>query len=498
LTALNSTPPTPCLSVVMPCFNEEQTLEAIVERVLASPYTAELVIVDDGSTDRTLELARAIDDERVRVLAQPRNQGKGAALRAGFAAATQPLVIVQDADLEYDPADYRQVLQPLLDDEADVVYGSRFSNGGPHRVLYYWHAVGNKLLTGLSNVFTNLNLTDMETCYKAFRREVLTSFEIEEDRFGFEPEITAKVARGGWRVYEVGISYAGRTYAEGKKIGWRDGVRAFYCIVRYSGLVERSVRRRRSVRPPAEFDAADLELAAALDNLGDASNYAAWVVDLLRPWLRGDILEVGAGHGTITDELIVCGDHVVASDLSERAAERLRDRYAGRANVEVVVGDIEAAVGNRRYDVAVLVNVLEHIEDDAAALRQLEQALVPGGHLLLYVPAFEGLYSRFDRRIGHHRRYSKPDVVRAARQADLEITELRYVNTVGALAWWVMAKTLKVTPTTGTLVKTYDRWFVPALRRLESRLDPPFGQSLLCVLRKPAAEEPAAGVRAAG
>jgi glycosyltransferase involved in cell wall biosynthesis len=232
----------------MPCFNELATVEEAVKRVLESPLVLELVIVDDGSTDGTSELLDTLTDERIRVYHQPENRGKGAALQRGFKEATGTFVIIQDADLEYDPRDYEQMLVPLLDGRADVVYGSRFVSDRPHAVLYFWHYVGNRFLTTMSNMFTNLNLTDMETCFKAFRREVLEGLVVEESRFGVEPELTAKVARGGWRVYEVGISYAGRTYAEGKKIGWRDGVRAIWAIIRYSPLGSPSPTARRGPR----------------------------------------------------------------------------------------------------------------------------------------------------------------------------------------------------------------------------------------------------------
>jgi glycosyltransferase involved in cell wall biosynthesis len=230
--------PRPCLSVVMPAYNEEATVAAAVEAVLASPWVAQLVVVDDCSTDGTATILDGLSDERVTLLRHGTNQGKGAALRTGIAHATAEYVVIQDADLEYDPAEYPKLLQPLLDDSADVVYGSRFAGGESHRVLYFWHSVGNKLLTLASNMVTNLNLTDMETCYKTFRRELIQSVVIEEDRFGFEPEVTAKLARRGARFYEVGISYDGRTYEEGKKIGWSDGVRAVVCITRY-GLLRR-------------------------------------------------------------------------------------------------------------------------------------------------------------------------------------------------------------------------------------------------------------------
>lgn len=237
MTASTNEPTGPCLSVVIPCYNEVSTVAFVVKRVLESPWVAEVILVDDGSTDGTRELLADLTSEgpvAMRVVLHPHNRGKGAALRTGFAEASADYVIVQDADLEYDPQEFGNLLLPLIDGRADVVYGSRFVSDRPHRVLYYWHSVGNKVLTILSNMFTDLNLTDMETCYKAFRREVLESIELQEDRFGIEPEITAKVAAGRWRVFEVGISYSGRTYEEGKKIGWRDGVRAVYCIVRYS------------------------------------------------------------------------------------------------------------------------------------------------------------------------------------------------------------------------------------------------------------------------
>lgn len=224
------------LSVIIPCYNEAGTIYSVVEAVKASPVrNCEIIIVDDCSTDGTRKILLSnIEAEVDQVLYHPKNLGKGAALRTGFAAATGDIVIVQDADLEYDPQEYPLMIKPILENKADVVYGSRFLGGGPHRVVYYWHRVGNGFLTTLSNMFTNINLTDMETCYKAFRREIIQSIKIQENRFGFEPEITAKVAKMGCRIYEVGISYYGRTYQEGKKISWKDGVRAIYCIFKYN------------------------------------------------------------------------------------------------------------------------------------------------------------------------------------------------------------------------------------------------------------------------
>lgn len=230
------------LSVVIPVYNEVQTLEELLDRVREVPIRKQIILVDDGSTDGTRDILNRIKDEpQIKgdpdtvVIFHEKNQGKGASLRTGFAEATGDIIIVQDADLEYNPTEYPILIQPIVEGRADVVYGSRFLTTGPHRVLYYWHYIGNRLLTTLSNLFTDLNLTDMETCYKVFRREVIQKIlpTLKQNRFGIEPEMTAKVARGGWRVYELGISYSGRTYEAGKKIGLRDAFKAFWCILRY-------------------------------------------------------------------------------------------------------------------------------------------------------------------------------------------------------------------------------------------------------------------------
>jgi len=223
------------LSVVIPVYNESATLTALLNRVEAVelPFPIEIILIDDASIDGSREIIETMSKPHIKKIFHANNQGKGAALRSGFKEATGDIVIIQDADLEYDPQEYQKLLQPILDNKADVVYGSRFVGSGPHRVLYFWHSIGNKFLTVLSNMLTNLNLTDIESCYKVFRKEILDQITIKENRFGFEPEVTAKISRLNCRIYEVGISYSGRTYEEGKKINWRDGVSALRCIIQY-------------------------------------------------------------------------------------------------------------------------------------------------------------------------------------------------------------------------------------------------------------------------
>lgn len=475
-------PPTPCASIVIPCYNEAATLKRVLDRVLASPFTAEVIVVDDGSTDDSAAIARSVDDARIRVVEHGLNLGKGACLRRGFREVTSPFTIVQDADLEYDPAIYSYLLGPLFDD-ADVVIGSRFA-ARPHRVLYFRHAVANRALTLLSDALTNLNLSDVMSGAKAFRSPVLETIEIEQDRFGVEPELAAKLAEANWTVYEVAIPYEGRSYEEGKKATWRDGFGALYAILRYSKLGVRAAKPRQRFEG-VEFSAADAELAGTLDSLDDAGNYADWIVDLIAPHLGPRVLEVGAGHGTMSVRLRNHAESVTATELSPRAAELLRQRFADDPKVDVLEGDIAAATLAGPFDSVVMINVLEHIPDDRAALTGLYDALEPGGTILLYVPAYEVLYSDFDRRIGHCRRYRRSTISQALTSAGFEMVGVRYLSLPGAIAWLLVARLLNRPPTSPSIAGLYDRVGVPILRRVEARWEMPAGQSLLAVARRP-------------
>jgi 2-polyprenyl-3-methyl-5-hydroxy-6-metoxy-1,4-benzoquinol methylase len=473
--------PENCLSVVVPAYNEAGTILESIGQVLLQPFVREIVVVDDASTDETSSVLDLLDDPRVRVLRHAANQGKGAALRTGFGEVLGPYVAIHDADLEYDPSDLARLLAPLVAGDADVVYGSRFLTGDARRVLFFWHSLGNQFLTLLSNAATNLNLSDMETCYKVFRKEVLDSIVIEESRFGFEPEVTVKVATARWRVYEVGISYRGRTYEEGKKIGWRDGAHAVRCIVQYSVREKARSRRIRRLEATGELEA----LRGSLEDLKGADNYYDWIGSLLIPHLDGHVLEVGAGSGTVTRQLTSAGLSVTAIEPDPDSFAKLQMNTASDERVvaihgtsfDVVTSDAGAFGG------AVLINVLEHISDDKGELKRVAALLQPGSPILIWVPANELLYSKFDLAVGHYRRYSRKNVEAVCAAAGLVVESSRYVNAPGALAWGVVAKAAGRAPTEGRLTQTYDTHVVPKVRAVESRISMPFGQSLLVVAR---------------
>src|SRR5947209_17389227 len=405
----------PRLSVIVPVYNEVGTVRTLLERVMAVPLPKEIIVVDDCSTDGTrtvLEELRAATPDtpanRLVLLFQAHNQGKGAAVRRAVGHVTGELALVQDADLEYDPAEYPRLIQPILDGHADVVFGSRFA-GGPHRVLFFWHMVANRLLTLVSNVCTNLNLTDMETCYKVFRADILRRIPIRSNRFGLEPELTAKVAHLRCRVYEVPIAYHGRQYSEGKKIGWKDGLSALWTILRFA--IHADVGRED-------------EGYTTLRRVEALRRYTVFLWDLMRPFVGRRVLEVGSGTGVMT-RYLATREEVVASDLDPEYVELLKRTFADKPNVVVRRLDLgrlaEDGLAPHRFDTVVCANVLEHVADDAGSLRAMRELLVPGGRVVLIVPALHALYGAIDVAIGHYRRYTREEIAAKLRGAGLEV-----------------------------------------------------------------------------
>ena len=471
----------PSLTVVVPVYNERFLVRDSLRRLLeAAPgwegvSEIEVLVVEDGSRDGTRELLReyAAGEPRIRLIEHPRNLGKGAAVRTGIAEARGDLIVFHDADLEYDPRDIGRLVKPFLEDGADVVYGSRFTASERRRVLYFRHTLGNRLITFLSDLATDLNLTDVETCYKMFRSTLLKSLPIRSNDFRLEIELTAKVAKRNCRIFEVPISYIGRTYREGKKIGWRDGFKALWAIGRY-WMVD------------------DLYLddpwgGAILHNLERARRFNRWMADAIAPHVGQRVLEIGAGIGNLTGWLLP-RERYVASDVNPNYLAYLRNAAAGKPYLEVARVDLERADDfaplAAQFDTVVCLNVLEHVRDPDAALRNMRAALQPGGRVVLYVPQGQGLYSTLDEALQHRCRYGPAMLLGELERAGLEVETWRHFNRASVPAWWLNGKVLRRRGFSRVQLKTMD-WLAPVMRRLDGVL-PWKGLGLIAVARRPA------------
>lgn len=463
------------VSILVPIYNERAYLRHILERVLAAPLPdgleREIVAVDDASTDGSGERLREIAElhpSKVRAFYQDKNRGKGAAIRRAISEMRGDIAIIQDADLEYDPADYGRLLEPILAHGADAVYGSRFAGSSQRRVLNFHHEMGNRFLTFSSNWFTGLNLTDMETCYKAIKGDLLKTIPLRSSRFGIEPEITAKIAKRNATVYEVPIRYHGRGYAEGKKIGWKDGFSALWTIFKF-WLVDDCFEEKYG--------------HAILHSLSDARRFAGWQVEVLLPYMGERILEIGSGIGNIS-RLLPKRERLTVSDVDSEYLEILKSAFEGNELVAVEKidltsdGDVER-LAERQHDTVVCLNVLEHIEDDAGALRRLHQLLAPGGKLLLLVPQCKWLFGSYDQLVRHCRRYEKAELRNKLEAAGFRVCRLRGFNRASTPGWWWNAVMCKRNHMGRIQLKIFDM-MVPLLKRIDRWLPLP-GQSLIAV-----------------
>ena len=427
----------------MPVFNEEEFIASILDRVLSAPLPVvegeemgrEIIAVDDGSTDGSFETIEEYigrhPDAPIRLFKHVRNLGKGAAVRTALGHATGEWSIIQDADLEYNPQEYVKMLRPLLEGNADVVYGSRFLVAGERRVLYFWHALANKLLTTFCNIVADLNLTDMETCYKAFRTSLGQSIPLRSERFGIEPELTIKFAKRQARIYEVPIAYFGRTYDEGKKIGFKDALAALAVIVRYSFSADLYKDHGPDI----------------LDTLSGAHHFNRWMADTVSPYLGHAVLELGAGMGNLTRLLAHRRRRYIATDIDGEHLNRLVARLQHRPNIEAATCDLTKQSDFARWageiDSVVCLNVLEHVEDDMAGLRNIYGCLKQGGRAIILVPQGSAVFGTLDEVLGHFRRYSKAELEGKMSAAGYRVERIIEFNRITYPGWYVNGRVLK-------------------------------------------------------
>ena len=485
------------LSVIVPVYNEQYLVATSLARLKIlgdSPllHLVQVVVVDDGSKDGTPEalaqfrtsLESGESAPRIRWVwvRHEKNQGKGAAIRTALAHVDTELVVIHDADLEYHPSDLLQMVDLFLHEDADAVFGSRFMPGGYKRALFFRHALGNKLLTFLCDVVCDLNLTDMETCYKMVRADLLKSIPLESSTFDVEPELAIKLAKRGSRIFEVPISYSGRTYREGKKINWRDGVRALWAIFYYAAS--------------GKIYTADVHGGEILERLNQAPRFTRWMADVVQPYVGDRVLEIGAGTGNMSVHLMPRAVYW-ATDVNPQYLEYLETMRATRPYMRVAYTDGAKETSfpaGQGFDTVVCLNVVEHVEDDLGTLRNIFRALDNGGRAIILVPFGPGLYGTLDKVLGHCRRYTEEQLVAVAQQAGFRVEKVLKFNRPGVVAWWLNGRVLR-RKTFGLAQVRMLNLLTPIFRLLDSWLPlPPL--SLIAILRKDAAHSGVGEVQA--
>jgi glycosyltransferase involved in cell wall biosynthesis/phospholipid N-methyltransferase len=475
---MSSPGPLNTLSVLIPLFNEEEFVGELLDRVARAPlpdgFQREIIVVDDCSNDGSAEVVRNFmvsSPVPIKLLSHPVNRGKGAAVRTAIQAATGQWSIIQDADLEYDPTEYPRLIRPLLEGKADVVYGSRFLSSDERRVLYFWHSLANRLLTTFCNMVCDLNLTDMETCYKVFRTSLAQSIPLQSNRFGIDPELTVKFARRRARIYETSISYHGRTYEEGKKIGLRDAFDVLWVIMR-----SRFTRKIYTDSGPSVLDA-----------LSIAGKFNRWMADTIAPFVGTRVLEIGAGIGNLTRQLCPRRKVYIASEIDPEHLEQLRKKFQHRPAVRICTLDAEKPEDFEPFlasvDTVICLNVLEHLEHDADVLQHILTTLQPGGRLILLVPNGPEAYGTLDAALGHFRRYTREGLAALLTKTGYELEQIISFNRVSWFGWRFTGQVMKAKGLSATGMWIFNK-FVWLWRAIDSKL-PWEPVSIIAIARKP-------------